>query len=286
MRVDPVQAVSIRMFAVSFLLVLIGWSGAATAAANPQAEGLVERIVETKPRPGVYLRSILSRSVPGGEKWLVIAFPGHPGILKIQETDGSITYQLGGNFLVRARRHLVSPGIAVATLDCPSDEYAGCDDRYRDSDKHMTDVLTQIDALKAIVGEDVKVALLGTSYGTVSSEILATKLEGKVDAAIHTASITAPRSGNGLPLWHLDITKTKTRQLLVHHQNDPCTLSDFEPLKKYQGVIPMIVVKGADSPRGNACDAFTQHGFVGREAPVMKGIAKWLLTDQLVPVIE
>jgi hypothetical protein len=197
---------------VTSMLMLSAWSGISLAAENPQAEGLTEQIVETQPRDGVYQRSILSRRVSSGEKWLVVAFPGYPGILRIQEKNGVIAYELAGNFLVRARRYLVSTDVAVATLDCPSDEHSNCGDSYRDSNKHVSDVLTQIAALKAIVGKDVKVAVVGTSYGTVSSEILAKKLDGKIDAAIHTASFTAPRSGQGLPLWNIDLSKIKTRQ--------------------------------------------------------------------------
>jgi len=46
------------------------------------------------------------------------------------------------------------------------------------------------------------------------------------------------------------------------------------------------MVTGAANPRGPACEAYTQHGFVGREEQVMKRIGEWLLTDRLEPVIE
>lgn len=259
----------------------------AFTADNPQAAGLQEQIVETKPREGVYQRSLLSRKTGKGETWLVLAFPGYPGILRLTETDGVIDYQLKGNFLVRARRHLVTGDIAVATLDCPSDELSACGDEYRVSDRHVRDVEAQIAALKAIVGPIVRVALLGTSYGTVSTELLAQRLEGKVDAAVHTASFTAPgRGGHGLAVAKLDLTKTTTRQLLVHHQDDPCDLTPYAPLKKYQGIIPILTVKGSENPRGKPCEAGSQHGFIGREIPVMKQIGEWLLTNQTAPVID
>jgi hypothetical protein len=248
---------------------------------------LKEQIVETKPRDGVYHRSLLSRKASQGEKWLVLSFPGYPGILRLAEKDGEIDYQLKGNFVVRARRHLVSDEIAVATLNCPSDELATCGDEYRASDRHVRDVEAQIQALKAIVGPTVRVALLGTSYGTVSSELLAQRLTGKVDAAVHTASFTAPgRGGHGAVVANLDLSQIKLRQLLVHHQDDPCGLTPYAPLKRYQGVIPILTVKGAENPRGKPCEAASQHGFMGREIPVMKRIGEWLLTDRLDPTIE
>jgi hypothetical protein len=273
---------------IIFALCLTAGALPTIAADNPQAVGLKEQIVETKPRDGVYHRSMLSRTAAGkGEKWLVLSFPGYPGVLRLAETDGVIDYQLKGNFVVRARRHLVSDDIAVATMDCPSDELAACGDQYRASERHIRDVEAQIDALKAIVGPTVKIALLGTSYGTVSTELLAQRLGGKVDAAVHTASFTAPgRGGHGMVVANLDLSQIKLRQLLVHHQDDPCDLTPYAPLKKYQGVIPILTVRGAENPRGKPCEASSQHGFIGREVPVMKRIGAWLLTDRLDPVIE
>ncbi|MES2364658.1 MAG: alpha/beta hydrolase [Pseudomonadota bacterium] len=256
------------------------------AAGNPQAEGLTEQIVETTPREGVYQRSLLSRKATQGEKWLVVSFPGYPGILRLAQNDGVIEYQMKGNFLVRARRHLVSNDIAVATLDCPSDQFADCGDSYRAGDKQVRDVEAQIEALKAIVGPQVKVALIGTSYGTVSTEILALKMGGKVDAVIHTSSITRPLRGIGRALYGIDLTKASMRQLLVHHQDDPCDLTPFSPLEKYQGMIPIMRVKGQSNPHGPDCQAFTAHGFVGREREVMNSIGDWLVNDHLTEVIE
>ena len=76
------------------------------------------------------------------------------------------------------------------------------------------------------------------------------------------------------------------RQLLVHHQDDPCDLTPFAPLKKDEGVIPIMRVKGQDSPHGADCQAFTAHGFVGRERVVMNSIGDWLVNDHLTEVIE
>lgn len=259
----------------------------ARAAGNPQAEGLQERLVETQTRPGVYQRSLLSRRGNGGEQWLLVSFPGYPGILRLRESEGEIDYDLRGNFLVRARRHLVTPEIAVATLDCPSDEFTACKDVYRSSERHVSDVLAQIDALKTIVGSQVKIALIGTSYGTVSSELLAGKLAGRIDAAIHTAAFIKPASnGQAAPLAEIDLGSYKLRQLLVHHRDDPCALTPFEPVARLRERIPLLEVQGSSNPRGNACDALTQHGFVGREQQVMKGIANWLLQNILPPPIE
>ena len=90
----------------------------------------------------------------------------------------------------------------------------------------------------------------------------------------------------GLVLNGIDLSKATMRQLLVHHQDDPCDLTPFAPLKKYEGVIPIMRVKGQDNPHGADCQAFTAHGFVGRERVVMSSIGDWLVNDHLTEVIE
>lgn len=259
---------------------------AARGGASPQSEGLEEALVETVPRPGVIHRSLLSRRPGGHESWLVVSFPGHPGILRLAEKDGVIHYALAGNFLVRARRHLVSERIALATLDCPSDQFADCGDAYRDSDDHLRDVRLQIAELKKRLPAGIRVALLGTSYGTVSSELLAMKLDGEVDAAVHTASITNPSWKYARPLLDIDLGQARARQLFVHHRNDPCKLTPFRPLKKYDGAIPILAVAGAEGERGPECQPFTAHGFIGRERPVMNAIGQWLLDGTLPAAID
>jgi pimeloyl-ACP methyl ester carboxylesterase len=260
--------------------------GAGTGAADVSAEGQVEQIVETRPREGVYQRSLLSRRPGGEETWLVVVFPGWPGILKLRADDDGFAYDLRGNFLIRARRHLVSERIAIAILDCPSDHLETCGDGYRSSEAHVDDVRQQIAALRKRLPPAIRVALMGTSYGTVSSEVLALRLGEEIDAAVHTASITAATETRSRPLLGLDVSKARSRQLFVHHVDDPCDMTPFSGLNRYEGVVPILRVVGMGSPRGPACEAFTAHGFVGRERQVMEAVAGWLLSGKVATPIE
>jgi pimeloyl-ACP methyl ester carboxylesterase len=266
--------------------ILVGLPGPGTGAADPSSEGLVEQVVETRPREGVFQRSLLSRRAGADETWLVVAFPGWPGILRLRADDDGIVYDLRGNFLIRARRHLVSDRIAVAILDCPSDLQETCGDGYRGSEAHVEDVRQQIAALRKRLPPGIRVALVGTSYGTVSSEVLALRLGEEIDAAVHTASITAATETRSRPLFGLDVSKARSRQLFVHHVDDPCDMTPFSGLKRYEGVVPILRVEGSGSSRGPACEAFTAHGFVGRERQVMEAVAGWLLYGKVASPIE
>jgi pimeloyl-ACP methyl ester carboxylesterase len=278
---------NVRFLVASLLAaVLSSVPGPGTGAADVSAEGLVEQIVETRPREGVFQRSLLSRRPGGEETWLVVAFPGWPGILRLRAEDDGFAYDLRGNFLIRARRHLVSDRIAVAILDCPSDHQEACGDAYRSSEVHVEDVRQQIAALRKRLPPAIRVALVGTSYGTVSSEVLALRLGEEIDAAVHTASITVPTETRFRPLLGLDVSKARSRQLFVHHVEDPCDVTPFSGLKRYEGVVPILQVVGIGTPRGPACEAFSAHGFVGRERVVMLAMAGWLLTGKAGSPIE
>jgi hypothetical protein len=49
---------------------------------------------------------------------------GTSEVLRLREEDGRLRFELGGNFLVRSRRHWLDEETPVAVLDAPSDERA------------------------------------------------------------------------------------------------------------------------------------------------------------------
>jgi hypothetical protein len=211
----------------------------------------------------------------------VLLFPGYPGVLKLKEDAGLVTYALAGNFLIRARRFLNSDKVFTVAVDCPVDQWNACDDDYRSSSQHASDITDVIASVRSRYGAQ-QVYVVGTSYGTVSSSFLARALGTNIDGAIHTATFTDPRGGqkaHGKPMASFDWSQAKVPQLFVHHKDDPCDLTRFSSVSARKGEIPLISVEGVTNPRGNACDAFTAHGFVGREKVVMTAIHGWI-TDR------
>ena len=93
--------------------------------------------------------------------------------------------------------------------------------------------------------------------------------------AIHTASITDPYArGTYRELGGFDYKKSTVQQFFVHHANDPCALTTYPSAKsiaeKY--AIPLITVTGGSGFQGGACEAFTEHGFRGKEKEVMNAM--------------
>jgi pimeloyl-ACP methyl ester carboxylesterase len=232
---------------------------------------------------------LISKQAGSHPNIAVLLFAGYPGVLHLRNNnDGTVAYDLRGNFLIRARRHLINEHIFTVMVDCPQDQWVSCDDRYRTSDQHAQDVAAVIDKVRSVSGAE-KVYLMGTSYGTESSSFLALKLGSKVDGAIHTASFTDPGSqggrGHGLPMWNFDWTSVKADQLFVHHKYDPCHLTQYRSVVSRKGHAPLITVQGSKNARGNACDAFTAHGFVGRERSTMLAIADWISSRKVQEVV-
>jgi hypothetical protein len=196
--------------------------------------------------------------------------------------------QLSGNFLIRARRYLVSDSVASLIVDCRSDSGEYCSSSYQSSLKRHQDALKLIHEVKKKFPSIDQVWLIGTSMGTVSSAFMPTYEANIYSGAIHTASITEPYGRNSYrELGDFDYKKLNIPQVFIHHRDDPCHITTYSGAKsisdKYQ--IPLVTVVGGSGFTGAACKAFTEHGFKGKEKEVMNAIARIITSgkaDQLL----
>ena len=275
--------------ATRFALAMVGLCLGLGASAQEPA--LDERITTVSLPRGTELNLVVSKKPGSTPTTAALLFPGYPGVLRAEaQAGGAPEFQLRGNFLVRARRHLVSDNVMTVLVDCPKDRWTNCDDSYRESDQYAADIAAAIDKLKADQGVS-KIYLIGTSYGTVSTAFLARKLDGRIDGAVHTSTFTDPRAGrgrgpvHGLAMWEFNWATAHVDQLFVHHQDDPCPLTQYRTIAARHGSIPLITVQGAKGVRGEPCEAFSQHGFAGRERPVMLAIGDWIATRKVAETV-
>ena len=85
------------------------------------AEGLSEELLEVQIAGGTQ-RAVLShrKSNPDASKLLVL-LPGHPSVVRPEMDNGVMMKSpLMGNFLIRARRHLVTEQVMTLLVDCHS----------------------------------------------------------------------------------------------------------------------------------------------------------------------
>jgi len=269
----------------------------ALAASAAQADNWVERIsaaaapyeeiVHVAVRSGVDEPVLLSMaSAQQKPKRILMLFPGSDGIMKIKQKGAAVWFRLLGNYLIRARARFVdAEGIAVS-VDMPSDQYCCANDRFRLDEQHAADVGAIISALSARF-PGAEFYLVGTSKGTVSAAAIGAKLGPGVAGVVLSSTVTQEtRKGEGLSRF--DFGSLKVPVLLVHHKSDSCHVTPYYAVEKIaqEHRFPLVTVTGSAGARGDDCQAFSYHGYAGRETQVAAAIMQWVKTRAVAPTIE
>ena len=267
-------------------IALINSASAQSFTTPEHAKGLKEQLISVELSPGIQQQGVLSLTTNStAPTRLAVLFPGYPSVVRpVVEGQSMTSSKLSGNFLIRSRRHLATDAIATLIVDCHSDSGDYCSSSYQASLKRHQDVLKLIQEVKKQYPSIQQIWAIGTSMGTVSSSFALTHEPNIYAGAIHTASITEPNARNSYPeLSNFDYAKPNTKHIFIHHQNDPCYLTTHSGAKsiaeKYKR--PLITVTGGSGFSGDACKAFTEHGFRGKEKEVMTAIGKILMTGQV-----
>ena len=260
-----------RLLLPLFLLALGATRG---LAADPAPRPIQRELLRLPTRTGV-IQPVLLLTESSAPKVVAIIFPGGPGIQNLLRRPVEAVLGPRGNFLVRSSETLLSPEVAVAIVDCPSDQTQGMEDTFRSSAAHASDIRTVIAALLTRF-KGAKIYLVGTSRGTVSAAYVAEALGPEVDGVVLTSSVfRASRNGAGLEFFRFD--RLKTPLLLVHHAEDDCPICPYGEARKLSARSPLITVRGSIEPESGPCDPLSNHGYFGREAAVVKAIRGWIL---------
>lgn len=213
---------------------------------------------------------------------LAVLVPGYPSVFRPAVENGAmVSTKLSGNFLIRSRRHLADESIAILTIDCQSESGDVCSSSYQASNERQAHVQKLINEVKRRYPTIQGVWLVGTSMGTISSSFMPTYEPKTYSGAIHTAAITEPYARNSYrELINFNYKKSGIPQFFIHHKDDPCYLTTWSGAKSIsdQYGIPLITVFGGSNFQGNPCNAFTEHGFRGKESEVMQTIREIILT--------
>ena len=267
-------AVSTFAARISILLALL-WILYDTGSAGAQQE-----IVALSTRPGV-TQSYFLTSIPKNLQAVALLFPGSGGLIQLRSENGKPRFNQG-NFLVRSRSEFIKRGAVAAILDAPSDQQGGrgMSDEFRLGDSHFTDMTAVIgDLEKRFPG--VPLFLVGTSRGTISAAALGAKLGQRAAGVVLTSSMfrQAPKNSQepGPGLSRFDFTTIKVPSLFVHHVSDQCQSTPYGDAARLSDKYPLITVFGGASPQSGPCEAFSQHGFLGKESDTVEQIVNWML---------
>jgi hypothetical protein len=223
------------------------------------------------PLPGGAVERLWYRQ-PERPAAVVILFAGSDGVLRIDD-DGRFA-QLGGNFLVRMREAWLARGLAVAIADAPSGGLrrgAGHPDVVRAVIAH---VHTRTDA---------PIWLVGTSRGSVRAAFAAAAVRNEIAGLVLSSSVTRsnPRVA-GETVFSADLDRVAVPTLVVAHRGDRCVLTPptgAEEIRRALTGAPrreVVLVEGGSPPRSDACEAFSEHGYLGIETEVVDRIAAWI----------
>lgn len=213
----------------------------------------------------------------------IALFPGYPGIMKLREENGRPRFDLGGNFLVRSRRHWLDGETLVVVVDAPSNQWASFTQAFRESPQYADDV----EALLKEVSGRFSVqewTFVGTSEGSVSAFHAARFKPQLARRVILTSSVL--RAGrNGAGLSAADWSALSAPLLWVHHENDPCEYTSYRDAQRAaeKSRSPLVTVRGGGPARGDFCQAFTAHGFVGVEQEAVEAMRTWVRTGAVPP---
>lgn len=249
---------------------------------DPGAE-LINQIVSV-PRNDYSVSGLVTHRPDAGRfKYGIALFPGHPGILRLREEEGKIRFDLGGNFLVRSRRHWLDGETLVLTVDAPSDQWSSFSQQFREGARYGEDVK----ALLVEVGRRYGIddwTLVGTSEGSVSAFHAWRMNRDLARRVILTASVfIAGRNGPGLSGVEFDAPVS--RLLWVHHEADPCSFTPHRSAQQFaaKSNSPLLTVRGGGPARSKPCEARSAHGFVDVEPEVVLAMRSWVKTGVVPP---
>ena len=178
-------------------------------------------------------------------------------------------------------------GSCVAVLDAATDFlFASPGGRilrdFRRSPGRISDIAAVIQDLRTKFGNNIRIVLDGTSRGTIDMAEAATQLD--VDALVLSSTLT--REGNPPTIdnvFNVALEQVQVPTLLVFHKDDACFVTPPEDVKLLKAQLvnaPRIRVrgfKGGFPPVDpNPCQATTFHGFLGKEAEVIRAITRWV----------
>jgi hypothetical protein len=220
----------------------------------------------------------------------LLLLAGGNGYLNLD--DAGCARALKGNSLVRSIPLFHSAGFFTALVDAPSTHH-GVDglEGFRTDGRHAEDlgkVIADVQVrTKAIVW------LAGTSRGAISAVNAASRLSGAAPAGVVlTSPVTVGQAGArkawvAQSVFDLKLEAITVPLLVVGHAADNCIRSPAKLIgniaaRTSSALKEVVTVSGgsgnsAADASTDACEGRSPHGFIGQEAEVAAGIARFVL---------
>ncbi|MBM3356271.1 MAG: hypothetical protein FJY54_00885 [Betaproteobacteria bacterium] len=273
------------------LLVSVAGASLAQSNAGSPVEGCGEIVtIETHDRTTT--RYALARpqgAQAQGEGIALVLLVGGGGYLDLD--DKGCSRALTGNSLVRSLPHFHGAGFVTALVDARSD-HPGEDGLagLRIMPRHADDLGRVIADVRART--KAPVWLVGTSRGAISAANAASRLVGPSapDGLVLTSPVTSGAPGRkqwvAQTVFDLQLEAIRMPVLVIGHAADTCVRSPPGFIGKITARTSgtreqaVTVTGGPGGPAGapsvEACLGRSPHGFIGQEAEVAAGMARFI----------
>jgi len=256
-------------------LLLATW-GLLSLTMTPSAAHAAEtQLLTVAPRGSATQSAYIDATGVTQPDWVVLLFAGGDGAIALGEAGPR---HMQNNFVIHTAAYWPRNGMVAVDVDAPSDNANGMDDVFRLGDAHAQDITALVDALRQRF-PSAKIALVGTSRGTISVGGLLRHNPALADAYVLTSPVTvAGRGGPGLSgtSW----PKSAARVLVVSNRNDGCAVSPFWAAQKMAEANDFKLLTFAsdagDTSMPGACGPHAPHGYLGIEPAVLDAIIAWL----------
>ncbi len=280
-----------------FLALCLLLLGSSASFAQPGANAVIARcgeVITVDTHDGSTTRYSLAQPTQTnshGRPIALVLLAGGTGYVNLD--DAGCPRALRGNSLVRSIPHFRAAGFFTALVDAPS-THQGVDglEGFRTHARHAEDLGKVIADVQARTKATVWLA--GTSRGSISAVNAASRLSGAAAPAgvVLTSPVTAGQSGArkawvAQSVFDLKLEAITMPLLVVGHAADNCIRSPANLMGNITARTSsareevVTVTGGPGSAAGEslteACEGRSPHGFIGQEAEVASGIARFVL---------
>ncbi len=253
---------------------------AAFLSTTVSAQNLSFREVST--RDGVKQRFVYQKAAEPFAS--AVLLQGGPGAIGVAGSEEKGWVRLDAGFLSGGTGRFAETGVSAAAVDSPSDK-GNLNNGFRSTPEHAQD-MAQVIAFLRKENPSMPVCLIGTSNGSLSATSVAALLGDQgPDCIVLTSSVSMkPQSSLIARFAHVftdaDLTKVKVPVLIVHHKNDSCKHTPYEPMPGFVKAFPnspkvdFLTVDGGQD-HADTCNR-GYHQFLGIEREVTAQIADWI----------
>jgi hypothetical protein len=208
---------------------------------------------------GEHTRALLLTPDRGKPRGGIVLLPGADGILNLSES-GEVR-ALQGNQLVRTREDYVRAGFVVILPDA------------------QASVAAAVSELRRLTSP---VAIVAKSRGSLRAARVVR--EGvRADALVLASAMLEPHERRPSVPQILGSPNALPRTLVIHHRNDGCVVTPPSAVEPFVGwsagrARATWIDGGVDA--GQACGGRGHHGFAGRDADVVRVIARFVAAER------